>query len=132
VVAGSTAAIGPSVAPPVRDGESAGSGKKVAALVTGGAGLIAIATGAYFGRKASRIGDEVTRTCKDGCDWSLVADRDAEGRSAERTQWILYGVGAAGLVTGGVLYFLGARDHAKRVAIVPRTGGGAVTWTATW
>ena len=76
---------------------------------------------------------EVTDACANGCDWSVVGKKDADGRSAARTQWILYGVGATAIVTGGVLYWLGSRDRSTpTVAVVPHATGAAVTWSGSW
>jgi len=128
------AAIGPPGASPepTRRDPSAGSGKRIAAYVVGGGGIAIGLAGAYFGAKASRLGKEVTDECSDGCDWSVIGKKDDEGRSAARTQWILYGVGATAFVAGGVLYWLGSREHAAAVAVTPHASGATVTWSGSW
>ncbi|HEY5937859.1 MAG TPA: hypothetical protein VIU61_24590 [Kofleriaceae bacterium] len=117
---------------PTRRDPSTGSGKRLAAYGIGGAGIAIGLAGVYFGAKASRLGKEVTDDCRDGCDWSVVGKKDDEGRSAARTQWILYGVGAAAIVTGGVLYVLGSREQRAAVAVTPQASGATVTWSGTW
>lgn len=123
----------PGAAPePTRHRASAGSSKRIAAYVVGGGGIAIGLAGAYFGAKASRLGKEVTDECADGCDWSVVGKKDDEGRSAARTQWILYGVGISSIVAGGVLYWLGAREQSTAIAVSPHASGATVTWSRTW
>jgi tetratricopeptide (TPR) repeat protein len=117
---------------PISEGNP-GRGKRFAGYAVGGAGVVLALTGVYFGAKARRLGDEVSDECRDGCDWNLVKDKDAEGKSAETTQYILYGVGAAAIVAGGVLWWMG-NSEAKRsnVAVTPTHGGAAVSWSGAW
>ncbi len=126
----------PPVAPvaPVRETPSnAGRGKRFAGYATGGAGVVLVLTGVYFGAKARRLGNEVSDECADGCDWNLVKDKDAEGKSAETTQYVLYGVGVAALAAGGVLWWLGTKEqHAANVAVMPTQGGAAISWSGAW
>ena len=120
------------VMPPLRDRDP-GAGKRIAAYVAAGGGVALAVTGVYFGAKARSLGDEVTAACAHGCDWSTVAGKDAEGRSDERKQWLFYGLGAAALASGGVLYWLGTREHpTSPVAVVPRGDGALVTWSGAW
>lgn len=120
------------VAPPVREG-SAGKGKRFAGYAVGGAGVALVVTGVYFGAKARRLGDEVSEDCADGCDWNLVKDKDAEGKSAETTQYVLYGVGAAVIVAGGVLWWMGNKEaKSTTVAVTPTHGGAAISWSGAW
>ena len=123
--------VAPLPTTPLRD--DPGSTKRVAAYVVGGSGIALALTGVYFGAKARSLGDEVTTACAHGCDWSTVAGKDADGRSAERKQWLFYGLGATALATGGVLYWLGTRERpTSPVAVVPRGDGAVVTWSSTW
>jgi tetratricopeptide (TPR) repeat protein len=107
-----------------------GGGKRLVGVVATIAGAATIATGVYFGNQARSLGDEVRAACMMGCAYSTVADKDTTGRRDERLQWILYGAGGAALVTGGVLYWLGARDH--HVVVLPDRTGGSVAWSTTW
>ena len=132
---GGTATTRPTPATlPARRDEGAGRGKRVAGYALGGAGVALVLTGVYFGAKARRLGDEVSDECSDGCDWNLVKDKDAEGKSAERTQYILYGVGLGVVAAGGVLYYLGGRERsASTVAVTPTaSGGAAISWSGAW
>jgi len=131
-----TAVMPPSVqpvAPPPSNEGGGGKGKRFAGYAVGGAGIILIATGVYFGAKARRLGDEVSDECSDGCDWNLVKDKDAEGKSAETTQYVLYGVGLAAIAAGGVLWWMGNKDaKSSNVAITPTHGGAALSWSGAW
>jgi tetratricopeptide (TPR) repeat protein len=120
------------VAPVVVGPGHPGRGKRIVGGVLALGGVALVATGAVFGNKASSLADEVKTTCATGCDFATIAAKDADGRSAERNQYIFYGAGAAALVTGGVLYWLGKREHAP-VLITPRAdGGAAITVGGSW
>lgn len=87
---------------------SAGHSKKVAGIVTAGAGLGLVVTGAVFGVMAKRAQSDVETAVKNGEPFD--PDLDAAGRRNSTISAITLGVGAAAVVTGGVLYFLGARS----------------------
>ena len=114
--------------PPVVDH---GHTKRLAGMIALGAGVVALAGGAYFGNQASSLADEVKATCANGCDFSAIKQKDADGRSAAQTQWILYGVGAVGVAAGVTLYLLG-KEHAPAVGVAPVRGGAALSWTGHW
>lgn len=74
-------------------------------------GAVALGVGMKFGFDARRISDELS---SHNGPWTreLLA-KQQEGRSAQNTMWVFTGIGAAAVVTGGVLYLLGrsaARD----------------------
>lgn len=107
-------------------GQSPGKGKKTAGIVTLGIGAAAIGLGAYFGNQAATISDEISEIT--GVWTAEDTERFEEGEAAERNMFIMYGVGAAAVVAGGVLYYLGATaraDDAERGDI-----SFAPTWTA--
>jgi tetratricopeptide (TPR) repeat protein len=113
-----------------------GRTKKVAGIAAAGGGALLIGTGIYFGRRASSASDEVTEACGTGCEWADESGTDADGRRAAKLQWAFYGVGAAALASGAVLYYLGLRDdrQAAQVMAGPLRNGGAgavVSW-AWW
>jgi len=110
-----------------------GKGKRFAGYAVGGAGVVLVVTGVYFGAKARRLGNEVSDDCADGCDWNLVKDKDAEGKSAETTQYVLYGVGLAAIAAGGVLWWMGNKEAQRStVAVTPTQGGAALSWSGAW
>jgi tetratricopeptide (TPR) repeat protein len=113
-----------------------GSSKKTFGLITAGVGLAAIGTGVYFSLQASDKADQVAASCPTSapCDWNDELETlQSDGQSAESTALILYGVGAAAIAGGVVLYVLGAREasSAPQVSFVPQRGGGsfAAAWT---
>jgi len=115
--------------------EPAPSGKRplrLASYASLGVGLASVAVGAYYGNRASSLGDQVTAACAETCSLADVAALDAEGRRAARLQYVLYGVGAVGLVTSGALYWLSRSERAPRVAVVPRGDGAMVSWHRRW
>jgi hypothetical protein len=81
-----------------------------------GAGVIALGAGIYFGLDARSISDEAS-------DWDTFdPERFDEGEAAERNSVIALGVGAACVVTGGVLYYLGHRaisQEGESVSMTP-------------
>lgn len=111
-----------------------GRGKRWLGLGSGAVGVGMVVLGVIAGREAQRLGDEVAADCdNNGCDFDAIRDKDADGRAAERRQYVFYGVGAAALVTGGVLYWLGTRDAERApVAVVPRADGAMVSWSGRW
>jgi tetratricopeptide (TPR) repeat protein len=124
--------VKPQEPPPVVHVDQPGHGKRLASYIAGGIGLGLAGTGIYFGARARSLGNEVSDACRNGCDWDTVADKDAEGRSAARKQWVFLGLGGVGLATAGVLYWLDGREHAPRVALTPRHDGAVVTWQRSW
>jgi tetratricopeptide (TPR) repeat protein len=107
-----------------------GRGLRIAGLAAGGAGVIALGVGVGFGLRAKGISDETSR-------WDRFDQaRYDQGKAAERNMLILTGIGAAGLVAGSVLYYLGHRtdmaDDGARSAVrfVPAIGHGEIAVTA--
>lgn len=101
---------------------------RLAGLAAGGAGVVTLAIGVGFGIHAKAISDEASR-------WDMFHQaRYDEGQAAQRNMYILTGVGAAALVAGGVLYYLGVRADATAergaIAVVPAVGHAAVGLTA--
>lgn len=92
---------------------------RMAGLAAGGAGVVGLAVGVGFGVHAKSISDEATH-------WDMFHQaRYDEGQSSQRNMYILTGIGAAAIVAGGVLYYLGYRaDAADR-------DSGALTFTPT-
>lgn len=108
--------------PPEESG-SPGRGLRVAGLVTAGLGLVGVSLGVKFGHDASHAQDEIEGQPA-GAPWTFD-DLYAEGEAASRNMWISYGVGAAAVITGGVLYYLGrnaGRAEERQWAIAPVWG----------
>jgi tetratricopeptide (TPR) repeat protein len=88
---------------PVRAHDDAGRSMRIAGLVTGGIGVAAVGIGVVFGARAHDLGNETA-----GWD-TYDRKRDEQGRDDQRNMIVFTGVGAAALVAGGVLYYLGHR-----------------------
>lgn len=101
-----------------------GRSLRVAGLASTGVGLLAIVGGVKYHLDARSLSDEFSNVT-----WSPELEQrfqDAEGEDAERNARLLYGIGAAAVVTGGVLYYIGLRVGKNRpleVAITPGVQG---------
>lgn len=112
------------------DPPSAGRGARRAGMVVAGVGVLGLGAGVIFGARARGIQEEF-----DGAPWDPERQgRYDEGVSAERTMFIAYGVGAAALVAGAVLYVIGATsstggEESSDVALGASVeGSGARVW----
>lgn len=117
--------------PPVATTTHRNNGERLAGIGLAVGGAVAVGVGAYFGSQASSDASDVKAACAAGCDYDSIKQKDQDGRSDAKLQYILYGVGAGAVAIGAVLYFVGSREHAEAppVAVVPTRGGGAVSWT---
>jgi hypothetical protein len=108
-----------------------GRGRRIAGLATGGAGLALLAAGLVLGHHGTALGAEVTRACAAGCDWSGQRETDAAGRRDVLVGRALDAVGAAAIVGGAILYYVGTRET---LGVAPRPGGdgAVVTWGGSW
>ncbi|MCE9579866.1 MAG: hypothetical protein K8W52_42505 [Deltaproteobacteria bacterium] len=119
-------AIGPTAETP--PGGGAFTGKRKLALGLGGAGLVSIGVGAIFGSKASSSENDAFALCPDpnmGCAKAAEANKlIQDGKSQAMIANISYGVGAAAIIGGAVLWFTGGPEKASgpRVSIRPRIG----------
>ncbi len=117
-------------ASPTEDPSQAGRGLRIAGLVSGGAGVLATAAGILASLRASSLSDEVTDDARNRGVFSQ--SKYDEGQRYETLQWVGYGVGAAALLGGATLYWLGFRASAKAagspatVTALPALGGGHV------
>jgi tetratricopeptide (TPR) repeat protein len=106
---------------------SPGRGLRLAGMVSAGAGLVAIGIGVKFGLDARGISDDIDAHTDGAWPEELLA-RQADGERAERNMFILTGAGAAAIVAGGVLYYLGHRARREAadpaVVVTPITSGG--------
>jgi tetratricopeptide (TPR) repeat protein len=96
---------------------------RIAGLATAGAGAIALGFGVVFGIKARSAADTITNHQGPWTEDERHTFED--GQRANRTMIIGYVAGGALVVTGGVLYYLGARTHVVPIADA-RTAGLAV------
>jgi len=109
--------------------ESGMTGMQTTGLILGGAGIVGLGVGAFFGLGAMSDNN----TAKDYCSGNACTDqkgvdaaKDASGKATIST--IGFGVGSALLVTGAVLMIAGGRSTAERppsvagLSVVPSAG----------
>lgn len=118
-------------APPAlaqKDGDAGSAGEvsagrsrslRTAGIATAAAGVATVGTGIFFGLRARSLEDRI----ENGSRYD-PADLDA-GRTARTTQFVLYGVGAAAVIGGAVLYYLGM-DQGQRVTVAPSMSAQAL------
>lgn len=78
---------------------------KILAMVTGGVGVVAIGAGVVMGLRASSLSTEVTNDANAGI---YSQNKFESGERAQTLEIVGYSVGAAALIAGGILYYLGA------------------------
>ncbi|WP_437767115.1 hypothetical protein WMF27_20875 [Sorangium sp. So ce281] len=113
--------------PASSDAGGAGDGRRAIALVTAGAGVVAVGVGAALGLAAKSRFDESRPFCNgDRCDRRGM---DIRGSAVARANvaTVVFGVGLAAVAGGGVLW-LTARSSAQgaSLAISPAVGGALV------
>jgi tetratricopeptide (TPR) repeat protein len=118
-------------AKPVPEPVDHGRGKRLASYALGGGSVVLLGIGVYFQHQASTLAGEVTASCAHGCTFSDVAAKDADGRSAGRKAPVFYGLGGAGLIAAGVLYWVASRERSP-VVVAPRGDGATVSWIGSW
>ncbi len=106
----------------------AGRGMRIAGMATGSAGVVALGIGVMFGLKARSLSNEAT-------SWDTFDQKaDDQGKADQRNMLVFTSVGAAALVAGGVLYYLGHRaersSEAGAVSFAPSVGPSQITFTA--
>lgn len=105
-------------APPAsEDGEPASPGRslRLAGLVSGATGVVALGVGIGFGVRAASLSDELSRP---GAPYSKT--KVAAGERANKLEAVGLIAGAALVGAGAVLYWRGhVRDHREAVAIAP-------------
>jgi tetratricopeptide (TPR) repeat protein len=102
---------------PQQQSSSSGSGLRVAGVVLAGVGVAALATGIVLNVKANSLATSI--------EPPHAYDRSKEStrQSYETFGWVGYGIGAAAIVTGGVLYGVGwSKGSNDSVALVPAIG----------
>lgn len=100
---------------------------RIASITAAAVGVIAVAGGIYMGLQARSLSDEITMEANNG---TFSRDKFNEGQRSETLQWVGYGVGAAGLATGGLLFYLGTRSSAvggTRLTAIPSLGRDGAT-----
>jgi hypothetical protein len=99
-------------------------GSPIVPLVLGGAGVVAIGIGSFFGVRALSLNSDSNANC-DGnrCDATGFATRE-DARSAATWSTVLVGAGAA-LLVGAVVVWIVSPSATKSARFVPRGAGFA-------
>ena len=100
---------------------ASGSGLRTAGIVTAAVGGVALVAGVILNLKVNTMADDLQKT--DG----YTAGKESDRKTYETLGWAGYGVGAACIATGAVLYVLGLRSGAPAstsVALVPTFAPG--------
>ena len=111
--------------PPVAPGRtaaepSAGRSWRITGIVTGAAGVAALAAGGLYALAANQDSDTVSGSRTGTPYTGDVVSTDSHGRTAATRARDLVGLGAALAVTGGVVWYIGHRQGAQLdVAIAP-------------
>lgn len=89
-----------------------------AGLITGGVGVLAVAGGVVMGLRARSLSNEVTGDANAG---TYSPSKFNSGEQAQTFEFVGYGVGAAALIAGGMLYYFGSH-HADHEDATPAVG----------
>ena len=117
-----------SISEPMPPPKQAGGGMKIAGLGVAGVGVIGLGVGVLFGVRARGAASDA-EAIERGQPWRPeIEDR---GERASKNAKIFLVVGGAAVVTGGVLYFLGAKKskESSSVSFVPTEDGASFAWT---
>lgn len=110
---------------------------KTAGIVVGAAGVVGVAVGSYFGLSASSKNNQ----SKDTCDSNNVCDKAGfelreDAKSAATVSTITFGVGAALLAAGVVLYLVSPDGDSSNenvsLWVGPEQGGARVSLGGSW
>jgi len=120
-------------APEVQDRSSPGRVLRISGLVTAGAGAVLVGAGAYFGVRAADLQSQGEALIESGRWDPTVDDIIARGRTSERLMLACTITGAAAVVGGGVMYFVGWRAAGRgNVSVAPTVGGAAVSFEGSF
>jgi hypothetical protein len=97
-----------------------GAGLRIAGLTALGVGVAGLATGVILNVKANSLAGNLDRS-----DTSYSRSRESTRASYETWGWVGYGVGAACVAGGAILYFIGrSQGQRSQVTLVPIAGSG--------
>lgn len=102
-------------------GSGSGSGLRSAGIITASFGGAAVVTGVILNLKVNGMASDMQKTN------GYTESKDSDRKTYETLGWVGYGMGAAWVATGAVLYYLGARSGTPgtaSVAFVPAFAPG--------
>ena len=113
--------------PPAPRRDDPGHGLKMAGLITAAGGAVFLGAAAVLAVRSSSAAGEISQAFAMHQAWSPhLADVYADGQNQATAAWIVGATGAAALVTGGVLYYLGARERPVTIVAGTARGGGSL------
>jgi hypothetical protein len=117
-------AIQRDAAPPAKP-RKPGAQLRLAGIMIGGTGVVALATGTLFAVSARKRADDIS----DAPVWDQA--RYDGGAMAARNAKIMFGIGAASVVGGVVMYIVGHKraNEAAHVSVTPTRGGATLVWS---
>jgi tetratricopeptide (TPR) repeat protein len=121
----------PPVVPAPPEEAHPGRGLKIGGLVAGGVGVVAIVAGVIFGTSAQSAQSDIEDAVRNGAIWTQdLADKASSGKTQAMLANVSFGIGAAAIITGGVLYYLGVRKDSN-VQVTPEVETHAVRLSLT-
>jgi len=102
-----------------------GAELRLAGIMVGGTGVVALTTGALFAVSARERAEDIS----DAPVWDQA--RYDGGAMAARNAKIMFGVGAASVVGGVIMYIVGHKraNEAEHVSVTPTRGGATLVWS---
>lgn len=100
---------------------SSGAGLRIGGIVTASVGVAAVAAGVVLNLKSNSLINEMETV------GGYSKTKDSNSKTYKTFAWVGYGVGAACIVTGAILYGVGLRggeSSSTNVAILPAIGPG--------
>ncbi len=113
----------PLTPPPPADTGTTGSTQRTVGLIVGGAGVVGIGIGSFFGLRAIQKNNDAKSLCPDNrCSSPEGVTLTDDAKSAAVASNIAFGAGAAVLAAGVVLYLTAPRDRAAALRLAPSVG----------
>ncbi len=119
---------GGSISQPMQSPKKRGGGMKIAGLGVAGVGVVGLGVGVMFALRARGAASDA-EAIQMGEAWQPAIE--TRGEKASKNSKIFFVIGGAAVVTGGVLYFLGAKQskESSSVTFVPTEDGASFAWT---
>jgi serine/threonine-protein kinase len=107
--------------PPATTSQDKGKTLRIAGLVVGGAGVVSLGVGVFFGIKAKQISDDISDHPMNEMWPDDIQDLEARGEAHEKKQIIFMIAGGAAVATGVALYLIGRsrKSDEQQVTLVP-------------